>query len=92
MELHSRCETDDLGCQRKWRRWRGDSLSLLLWKFRFHPPLLALGIMRNVCVAQRNKTTAGRIVPSYLLTNYSGGLCGDCSQLLRFRNSGVHTP
>src|ERR1039458_10081733 len=48
--------------------------------------------MPNVCVAQRNKTTAGRIVPSYLLTNYSGGLCGDCSQLLRFRNIGVPTP
>jgi len=33
---------------------------------------------------QRNKTTVGRLVPSYLLTDYSGGLLGDCSQLLRF--------
>ena len=40
---------------------------------------------------QRNKTTVGRIVPSYLLTDYSGGRLGDCSKLLRFRNIGVHT-
>jgi hypothetical protein len=34
----------------------------------------------------------GRIVPSYLLRNYNGGLLGDCSKLLRFRNIDVHTP
>jgi hypothetical protein len=32
----------------------------------------------------------GRIVPSYLLRNYNGGLLGDCSKLLRFRNIDVH--
>jgi hypothetical protein len=41
---------------------------------------------------QRNKTTVGRIVPSCLLRNYNGGLLGDCSELLRFRNIDVHTP
>jgi hypothetical protein len=41
---------------------------------------------------QRNQNDRGRIVPSYLLTDYSGGLLGDCSKLLRFWNIGVHTP
>jgi len=41
---------------------------------------------------QRNKTTVGRMVPSYLLRDYNAGLLDDCSQLLRFRNIGVHTP
>ena len=35
---------------------------------------------------QRNKTTVGRIVPSYLPRDYNGDLFGDCSRLLRFRN------
>ena len=39
---------------------------------------------------QRNKTTVGRIAPSYLPRNYSVGALGDCSKLLRFRNIGVH--
>jgi hypothetical protein len=34
----------------------------------------------------------GRIVPSYLRTDYNGDLIGDCSELLRFRNIGVQTP
>jgi hypothetical protein len=49
-------------------------------------------VRRNRLRHQRNKTTVGRIVPSYLLRNYNGGLLGDCSKLLRFRNIDVHTP
>jgi hypothetical protein len=41
---------------------------------------------------QRNKTTVGRIVPSHLLRNYTGGLLGDCSKLLRSGNIGVRIP
>jgi hypothetical protein len=32
------------------------------------------------------------MVPSYLLRDYNGGLLGDCSKLLRFRNIGVPPP
>jgi hypothetical protein len=39
---------------------------------------------------QRNKTTVSRVVPSYLPRDYNGGLLGDCSKLLRFRNIRVH--
>jgi hypothetical protein len=35
---------------------------------------------------RRSTTTVGRIVPSYLLTDYNGGILGNCSQLLSFRN------
>jgi hypothetical protein len=52
MELHSRCETDDLGCQRKWRRWRGDSLSLLHWIFR-HLGALGLFSLAPLSIALR---------------------------------------
>jgi hypothetical protein len=41
---------------------------------------------------QRNKTTEGRIVPSYLPTDYNGDPLGDCSKLLSFRNIDIHTP
>src|SRR5580692_4423132 len=35
---------------------------------------------------QRNKTTVGRWLLSHLLTCYTGGIPGDCSKLLSFRN------
>ena len=41
---------------------------------------------------QRNETTVGRIVPSYLLRNYNGGPLGNWSQLLIFQNISVHAP
>jgi len=44
------------------------------------------------CATRGTKRAVGRIVPSHLLTEYNGGLLGDCSQLLRFRNIDVHAP
>jgi hypothetical protein len=44
----------------------------------------------NMRLRQRNNTTVGRVVPSYLPRDYNGGLLSDCSKLLRFRNIGVH--
>ena len=38
---------------------------------------------------QRNKTTVGRWFLHISQTNYNGGIPGDCSQLLSFRNIGV---
>jgi hypothetical protein len=58
-------------------QWGGDELAILYTNIR----------LRH----QRNQTTMGRIVPSHLAINYNGGILGDCSKLLRFRNIGVHT-
>ncbi len=60
MDLNSRCKTTDLGCQKKKVTQVSTILSSLLqWKTRFHPSLLALGIMRNVGVTHGRQFTGG---------------------------------
>src|SRR5258708_34899694 len=60
MDLNSRCKTTALGCQKKKVAQVSTILSSLLhWKTRFHPSLLALGIMRYVRVTYGRQFTGG---------------------------------
>src|SRR5258708_20547791 len=60
MDLNSRCKTTALGCQKKKVAQVSTILSSLLhWKTRFHPSLLALGIMRHAGVTHSRQFTGG---------------------------------
>src|SRR6267143_250345 len=60
MDLNSRCKTTALGCQKKKVEQVSTILSSLLhWKTRFHPSLLALWIMRYVRVTHGRQFTGG---------------------------------
>src|SRR6266704_357760 len=60
MDLNSRCKTADLGCRKKKVAQVPTILSSLLhWKIRFHPSLLALRIMRHVGVTHGRQFTGG---------------------------------
>src|SRR5437660_5174900 len=60
MDLNSRCKTTALGCRKKKVAQVSTILSSLLhWKTRFHPSLLALRIMRYVRVTHGRQFTGG---------------------------------